>query len=324
MMKKSIRLAGAQIPVHDKNLQENKIEILKALDWAKENEVDILQTPEAALSGYDCEYWEENIEETKEAEKEVIEHVKKVGVGLNLGTLNLDDENYGSVKRNQIRHFNKEGERYGITNKTYLVYADLNCVPNFHNIKELKMQLPFHTIRPLHAIGVICNDMWGASTVMGKSFQPIKAINEDIAEMHVDLIFHSTHGFKFPEEGNIECEFDFFKDNPGRYQVRDVMDKWNEAWLEMTAFRSVATILTVDACTFWGWDDSTPMDNIRTSSPSGIVNPLGKWETDVPRYGRQYFHYDYDVKTKEKYWEQLNEKTNGSWKTNDLVKIKTK
>jgi hypothetical protein len=40
-----IRVAGAQIPVGT-NIQANKVEILKALDWAKENEVDHLLTPE--------------------------------------------------------------------------------------------------------------------------------------------------------------------------------------------------------------------------------------------------------------------------------------
>ena len=45
------RLGGAQIPVGT-NIQANKREILKALDWAKENEVNHLLTPEGALSGY--------------------------------------------------------------------------------------------------------------------------------------------------------------------------------------------------------------------------------------------------------------------------------
>ena len=34
------RVAGAQIPVCDKSISYNKIEILKAIDWAKENSVD--------------------------------------------------------------------------------------------------------------------------------------------------------------------------------------------------------------------------------------------------------------------------------------------
>ena len=46
-----MRIAGAQIPVGS-DIQSNKREILKALDWAKDNKVDHLLTPEGALSGY--------------------------------------------------------------------------------------------------------------------------------------------------------------------------------------------------------------------------------------------------------------------------------
>ena len=42
-----MRIAGAQIPVGS-NIQSNKIEILKSLDWAKQNAVDHLLTPEVA------------------------------------------------------------------------------------------------------------------------------------------------------------------------------------------------------------------------------------------------------------------------------------
>ena len=47
----SIRLAGAQIPV-TQDIQYNKKQIFKALDWAKDNQVDHLVTPEGSLSGY--------------------------------------------------------------------------------------------------------------------------------------------------------------------------------------------------------------------------------------------------------------------------------
>ena len=51
-MTKTVRLGGAQIPINGDDVQFNKKEILKALDWAKENEVDFILTPECALSGY--------------------------------------------------------------------------------------------------------------------------------------------------------------------------------------------------------------------------------------------------------------------------------
>ena len=34
---KTMRIAGAQIPVYDFDVDVNKLEIIKALDWAKEN-----------------------------------------------------------------------------------------------------------------------------------------------------------------------------------------------------------------------------------------------------------------------------------------------
>ena len=67
---KKIRIAGAQIPVWDENIEYNKKEIFKALDWAKENEVDELLTPECALSGYKPS-WVDRIAELVEALKEV-------------------------------------------------------------------------------------------------------------------------------------------------------------------------------------------------------------------------------------------------------------
>ena len=65
-----IRFAGAQIPIHDEDIQYNKKEIFKALDWAKENNVDLIQTPEACLSGYGV-LWQEKIDELFEALKAV-------------------------------------------------------------------------------------------------------------------------------------------------------------------------------------------------------------------------------------------------------------
>ena len=67
-----IRLAGAQIP-NGADIQINKKEIFKALDWAKENEVDELLTPEGSLSGYETR-WQNKMPELHEALFEVQEH----------------------------------------------------------------------------------------------------------------------------------------------------------------------------------------------------------------------------------------------------------
>ena len=69
MSKKTTRIAGVQLPVST-NIQFNKKEILKAIDWAKENEVKHLLTPEGSLSGYGYK-WSDNLDEIQDALKEV-------------------------------------------------------------------------------------------------------------------------------------------------------------------------------------------------------------------------------------------------------------
>ena len=46
-----IIFGGAQIPVTD-NINDNIINISKAIEWAADNQVDYLLTPEGSLSGY--------------------------------------------------------------------------------------------------------------------------------------------------------------------------------------------------------------------------------------------------------------------------------
>ena len=87
-----IRLAGAQIPVAS-NIQLNKIELFKAIDWAKANGVDHLLTPEGSLSGY------QNI---NGREKELIDALKEVelharGLSLHLGTIIKEKEEKGYI-----------------------------------------------------------------------------------------------------------------------------------------------------------------------------------------------------------------------------------
>ena len=294
-----IRFAGAQIPIHDEDIQYNKKEIFKALDWAKENNVDVIQTPEACLSGYGA-VWQDKIDELMEALKDVEDYQKKCGVALNLGTCILSIEQQGFLKRNQIRHYHKDGSLYSVTNKTYIVQADINCVPSFTPVA--KFDTPF---AGMTAVGMICNDMWGSPQEQGTDFKPIKSLNELVAVVaKPDIIFHSTNAFSFPEiedddkewkNGNLQQ----LKNIEHQFPIRELMDSWSEAWLRMTAFRSSCSILTVDCATHWGWvGNEEVIDKCKTSSPSGFLNHLGEWQTDVPRYGRQYFYHDYTVDRK--------------------------
>jgi predicted amidohydrolase len=125
-----LRVAGAQIPVGT-NIQANKVEILKALDWGKENEVDHLLTPECSLSGY-LGGWEDNIEEIKDALKEIEEHQAKCNLYLHLGTNFEEPESKGLIRRNEIRHYHREGHIVGATFKTFVLNEMENVLGRDH------------------------------------------------------------------------------------------------------------------------------------------------------------------------------------------------
>lgn len=270
-----LRLAGAQIPVGT-NIQANKREILKALDWAKENEVDHLLTPECALSGY-LAGWEHSIEEIADALKEIEEHQAKCNVYLHLGTNFEENESKGKIRRNEVRHYHKDGNIIGCTFKTFVlnqmehalgrdVKRDAVTVVELTPRTEQRYYVPA-------AATLICNDLWGN----GEAFEP--PLSNKIKEMNLDLIFHATNGRKME------------LDDPEMI----VFDSWHDAFLRMTASYTFIPILTVDSCTDWRWDgDEDEVTHYHTSSQSGFIDYHG-WQTEVPRVGRQYFKYDHDI-----------------------------
>ncbi len=278
------RIAGAQIPVGS-DIEVNKKEILKALDWAKENNVEHLLTPEGSLSGY-CTDWKRKMPQLCEALNEVEDYQKKCGVALHLGTNFQEREGRGDIFKNQIRHYNNKGHLNGVTNKTFVLADEgvlgrnndeepMVSVPIYVNDSNLVLSPSTSQATPhAFAIGLICNDMWGAND-LDKS-----ALVLEVAGNHpeIQLIFHATNGRKFEDH---DFRWDIFND-------------WHNSVLRLTSM-FVYPILTVDSCTPWNWDgNEDTVDKCKTSSQSGVVDYTG-WLTDVPRRGRQYFYHDLDV-----------------------------
>tara|TARA_B100000902_G_scaffold350558_1_gene359926 strand:+ start:1779 stop:2714 length:936 start_codon:yes stop_codon:yes gene_type:complete len=297
-MKTTVRLAGAQIPISGDDVQYNKKEILKALDWAKENEVDFILTPECALSGYKTT-WQERFEEIQDALKEIEDYQKKLEVGLHLGTMFKEPCAHGILNRNQIRHYDQQGQLISVTDKCYLISseggADANLVPSFKPCEPIK--LPYAPItgvdREFIGVGLICNDIW---SVIGASQDhtpndPISNQLMNMSEDGLELIIHATNGVKYEPE-----LLDLFYGDRGQ-DVVDTMSAFHDGSLRQTALKSHTSILTVDTPTSWRWNgEEEKITECMTSSESGFLDPLGKWQTNVPRFGRQYFYYDYNVK----------------------------
>ena len=280
-MKNTIRIAGAQLPVST-DIQYNKNEIFKALDWAKENNVRHLVTPEGSLSGYSGEWVLKN-DELMEALHEVENKQKKYEISLHLGTCIQNNERRGCINRNQIRHYNEYGRVYHETDKICVVGSDNSCLPG-ENLSKFK--LPYRNDREFIVCAIICNDMW--------EWEGTNEINMKLADIHPDLILHSTNGVKHHIIDK-NCS-----------HVRDVFDSYHDAHLQMTAMMSASTILTVDSCVPWQWEpNEDTVNDCKTSSQSGVLDGLG-WKVKADRYGRQYFYHDLDLNIKESNNEMIN------------------
>ena len=91
-------VGGCQIPV-TMDINFNLREIKKAIDWASNNGVDILSTPECALSGY---LWHPNnsqdprLEQINQGIQDLVAYSVDKGVDLILGTACYNDSNQWS------------------------------------------------------------------------------------------------------------------------------------------------------------------------------------------------------------------------------------
>jgi hypothetical protein len=249
--------------------------------------------------------------ELPDAIQELEEYQRNVGVGLNLGTCMMQREGSGLLARNVIRHYDKYGNIYGVTEKTHVVGCDGPCVPA--DEPAAKVRFPPTVVEreePVHFIGMVCNDMWSYSLDTKNTGKILtQQLIEKVSRKSPDIIFHSTNGYKFPNKivNEVGENLASLRDN--------VYENWHIGWLGMQALTSLAHILTVDTCVEWDWDgDESKIDQFKTSSPSGVINPLGQWEVQAPRFGRQYFYYDFDLDSKQKYFEIVYSPKNGTFK----------
>lgn len=255
-----IRFAGAQIPCTT-SIDTNIEHIKNAIDWAAENLVDYLLTPEGSLSGYYPGY-DKDVDALFAAEKIIVSYAAKKNVGLCLGTMWCESDNRfpeGYRKENQIRFYTKSGDFIDSTNKTYTIPEyDQTVVSDSITIVDMPDDI--------RASGLICNDFWG-----GLEFPSLPIYVKEQLGAHV--IFHATNGFK------------------GELPVYDeITEVWHEGNLRMASFITGIPIITVDNCYKMNGD---PFDG-KTSSQSGILLN-GEWQVKAPRTGTQYFYYDFDL-----------------------------
>jgi predicted amidohydrolase len=209
--KVSVRFAGAQIPV-TRDIPTNIESIKEAIDYAANVKADYVVTPEAALSGYYREFCEspEDQHNLITAESEVISYAKEKKIGLCLGTLWMENEEAGQIKRNQMRYFNKFGSLLGTYNKIQTIKTD-NVIPGVVSeplIGNEELFIPGNNGHPTVELStakgsfdvstLICNDMYGenqyGTAIARRSLFSLKNRKDP-----VELVIHPTFGFRGDE-----------------------------------------------------------------------------------------------------------------------------
>jgi predicted amidohydrolase len=266
-MSNKVRFAGAQLPV-TQNLEENKKSIMKAIDWASDNNCNWILTPEGSLSGYFPNFDlipENGMADIAKATYDIVTYANKKNMGIALGTLWVDIEHRGTIRRNQIRYYDNQGELLGATNKQYIVGGEDS--PH-HSWDQVLADPPgttkTHYLDGIRTTGMICNDLWGNGFRFNAPSLPL------MASIHqVDLILHSTNGDRGNSQDSIWME-------------------WHDIHLRMMSLQYNIPIITVDSCC----DKFGENRQLPTSSPSGVV-VNGEWVVQVPRTEQQHFYWDY-------------------------------
>jgi len=239
---KPITVAGCRLKI-TLDIDQNLIEIKKAIDWANEQSVEILSTPECALSGYlwEPESWDDpRIKKIHDGVEDLKQYSKDKNVDLILGTAAFDKEK-NWINCQKFILGGKELFEYSKNQLTELdvrFYHQRNYLPPLLNYKG-------HMISSL-----VCNDYWAP------------------------VIKHPEHGelLRFIRDSNVKILF------LGAYQIKEagpdqLYYKWSEANLQMNSF--LGNFYTVCSDTTTKTDGEIYQGD--PCAPVGIVDTDGQW-----------------------------------------------
>ena len=290
--KTSVRFGGAQISITHK-ISENLTTLKRAIDWAEENKVDYLVTPEGALSGYYKEYADTNelVQELYAAEKEIVSYASSKNIGLCLSTLWVDNEKLGQCKRDQTRYYDRFGKFLGSYNKIMTIATDevvpgifhpggmgVSDTEEFDGHPSVKLFAPNDPMGKFKVGTLICNDMYGEDPY-GTTIARRALFSLQNRKQPSELVIHPTYGLRGKE---VDESLD-----PERIQaIRD----WHKNHVAQLSWFTISTIFVVDSASNFGGMTS----RYNTATPSGVCQE-GKWVITVPSHGEQFFYYDFNL-----------------------------
>jgi predicted amidohydrolase len=254
---KRLRIAGVKMAVSD-DINANVEAIKKAIDYATEEKADILLTPEGSLSGYTANF---DKEAAKKALEGIVSYASHAKMGLALGTCFYEDDN---KCYNEIRFYDAEGNLLGFHSKILRCGDMEDCTKG--EINDF-YTTPLRTFEFKGIIigGLICNDLWANPMC---TTLPDTHLSQQLSGMGARIIFHAVNGGRSESEwSNIYWD----------YHLTNLL---------IRAMSGKVWIVTAD--------NSNPL-NLRSSAPSGVINPEGKWVCETEAKGVQYFAYTIEI-----------------------------
>ena len=178
---KTLTVAGCRIPV-GLDIDKNMVEIKRAIDWAAENSVDIMVTPECALTGY---LWEPEdrqdprIHQLALALGEIQEYSQQKTVDLVLGTACYNARGEWA----NMQAFIVDGDCVDHYEKQVLFGAEQCCYSPGNRLAVLDY-------KQFKIAGLICNDLWSNPILWpGESADLL----QELRQHKVDIIFVSAN-----------------------------------------------------------------------------------------------------------------------------------
>ena len=246
-----MRVALAQLPVHNRDIEKNLNGIKEAVRQAADDNSDIILTPEGSLSGYTHDFI---FSEVKDALAEITAFAALHNIGLALGTC-MEEED--GLRYNEIRFYEANGKYLGCHTKTLLCSFGEDPPEGEINHYATK-PLRAYKFKGITIGGLICNDLW-ANPVCTPMQDPHLA--KQLAKMGVKIIFHAVNG------GRDESVFS-----------QELVRKFHEVHVLMQADAYRTVICTVD--------NAYP-EHIGVSSIGGVAVSGGLWQHTLPTMGRQ-------------------------------------
>ncbi len=252
----SLTVAGYQMAV-TQDVDCNVQKLISAIERAAGKGADILLTPEGSLSGYTPTF---DVATVEAALHTVTQAAVDHRIGLALGTCFVEKD--GNCY-NQVRFYRSDGTFIGFHSKI-LRCGSLDDPPKGEINDYTATDLRTFDLSGLEAGSLICNDLWANPCCTPV---PDPHLTQQLSNMGARIVFHAVNGGRNGGEGS------------------KVAWQYHESNLRMRVRAGGLWLVTVDS--------AEPI-TIPCSSPSGVIDPEGRWACQTDDTGEALFVHRID------------------------------